>query len=302
MRVGVAGSSGLIGRSLVAALRARGDEVIPFVRPTTSTAPGTGLTWDPSSSRLNPADLEDARLDAVVNLAGAGIGDRRWNAGRRAEILNSRVRSTALLVQSLAQLSVKPFLLNASAIGFYGSQGDEVLDEGATRGRGFLAEVCEAWEREALRYQEVEGMVAIARTGIVLDRSGGALKRQLPLFRIGLGGRLGTGQQWVSPVSLFDEVRALQWILDNGQKGVFNICSPEPLRNTSLTALLSSALRRPAMAPVPAFVLRATLGSEMADELVLTSQRVLPRALLSAGFHFAHERPEDVISSALSLR
>ncbi|HEY7931477.1 MAG TPA: TIGR01777 family oxidoreductase [Acidimicrobiales bacterium] len=300
MRVGVTGSSGLIGRALVEALRAADHDVIFFRRPGAGVATERTIAWDPAAGTLARADLESANpLDAVVHLAGAGIGDRRWSTTRKAEILNSRVRSTTLLVDALAQLPTKPFLLSASAIGFYGSRGDDVLDETSGPGEGFLAEVCRAWEREAEHYRTLGGPVAVARTGIVLDLAGGALKRQAPLFRAGLGGRLGNGQQWVSPISLLDEVRALTWLVERQLPGTFNLCSPEPLRNVALTRIIGDALRRPTLMPAPAFALRAVLGAEMANELLLSSQRVLPSALLAHGFAFIHPRSDDLMRYAL---
>ncbi|MDE3007799.1 MAG: TIGR01777 family oxidoreductase [Acidobacteriota bacterium] len=300
MRVGVTGASGFIGRALVDALRAANHDVVLFVRPNGHRVSGPSISWNPAEGALNQQDLVDAGpFAAVVNLAGAGIGDRRWSAARKTQILHSRVRSTALLVDALNRLPVKPFLLNASAIGFYGSRGDEVLDEASDLGNGFLAEVCAAWEREAERYRELGGRVAIARTGIVLDHAGGALKRQLPLFRAGLGGRLGNGQQWVSPISLLDEVRALSWIVEHEVTGTFNLCSTEPLRNTTLTELLGDRLNRPTRAHVPAIALRAVLGAEMASELLLSSQRVVPSALVAQGFHFVHAESADLVTYAL---
>lgn len=303
MRVGLTGSSGFLGQALTRALQENGHETVPFRRPGSRAPSGASISWDPSHDVLSFQELENVGpLDAVVHLAGAGIGDRRWSTSRKGEILNSRVRSTALLVRTLSQLSAKPFLVSASAIGFYGSRGDELLDERANRGQGFLADVCEAWESEARRYAVAGGSVALARTGIVLDRRGGAFKRQVPLFQVGLGGRLGKGQQWVSPISLLDEIQALRFLLDHRLAGTFNLCAPEALRNDALTKLLGSALRRPARAHVPALALRTVLGAEMANELLLASQRVMPQTLLDAGFRFTHEHPTEIVAYALGAR
>ncbi|HUY43187.1 MAG TPA: TIGR01777 family oxidoreductase [Acidimicrobiales bacterium] len=300
MRVGVTGSTGLIGRALVKALQARGDEVVTFVRPGSHSTSTRAVAWDPAAGTLSSAELDSAGpLDAVIHLAGAGIGERRWSAARKREILVSRVRSTATLVASLSQRATKPFLLSASAVGYYGPRGDETLDETSPRGRGFLSDVCVAWEDEATRYTKAGGVVALARTGIVLDRRGGALAKQLALFRLGLGGRLGSGRQWLSPISLRDEVAALLWILDHRLEGPVNLTGPDPVTNRRFTGALAKSLRRPAFFAVPAFALSIVLGREGAKELVLTSQRVLPKVLTDSGFVFSDPDIDTEIASAL---
>lgn len=288
MRVGVTGSTGFVGRVLVTTLRERGDESVAFVRPGSKHEEAKSIAWDPAHGTLSTSDLESAGpLDAVVHLAGAGIGDRRWSRTRRREILDSRVRSTSTLVASLSTLEAKPFLLSASAVGYYGPRGDETLIEDSPRGTGFLADVCAAWEAEAMRYANAGGKVALARTGIVLDRRGGALKKQLPLFRLGLGGRLGSGRQWLSPISMNDEIAALLWILDHRLEGPVNLTGPQPVTNREFTKALATVLRRPAVFAVPAFALSVVLGREGARELVLTSQKVLPKTLVDSGFKFS---------------
>jgi len=300
MRVGVTGASGLIGRGLVEALQDRGDEVVSFVRPGSTSATTSSITWDPSSGILSTSELDSAGpFDAVVHLAGAGIGERRWSAARKHEILGSRVRSTATLVASLSQLANKPFLLSASAVGYYGPRGEETLDETSPRGGGFLSDVCVAWENEATRYAQVGGVVALARTGIVLDRRGGALAKQLAIFRLGLGGRLGSGRQWLSPISLHDEIAALLWILDHRLQGPVNLTGPSPVTNRSFTLALAKALHRPAFFAVPAIALSIVLGREGANELVLTSQRVLPKVLTESGFKFSNPDIDAELASAL---
>ena len=208
MRVGVAGAGGFLGRHLIAALIERGDEVVAFVRPGGAPFAGPQIRWDPSRHAIDDGDLERAgALDAVVNLAGVGIADHRWTPARRAEVLSSRVNATRLLVESVcASKADSPFLASASAIGYYGPRGDDVVDESSSRGTGFLSDVCAEWE-DAATSGGGDRPVALLRTGIVLSANGGALARQLPLFRWGIGGTLGDGRQWMSPISLVDLVR-----------------------------------------------------------------------------------------------
>ncbi|MGH3732370.1 MAG: TIGR01777 family oxidoreductase [Acidimicrobiales bacterium] len=290
MRVGVTGASGLIGSDLVASLRERGDSVVPFVRPTTVQPTESCVRWDPSSAYVDETGLRNVgRLDAVVHLAGAGIGDRRWSANRKAHILSSRIESTLLLDHVASSLPEGVgFVASASAIGWYGNRGDEELDETAARGDGFLADVCHQWEG-ATELLETRGTpVAHFRSGVVMSTRGGALKKQLPLFRYGLGGVLGSGDQWTSPISLVDEIRAILWIIDHQLTGSINLVSPTPVTNRDFTRALASTLHRPALLTIPSFALRAGLGREMAIELLLWSQRVTPRRLLESDFVFDH--------------
>jgi uncharacterized protein len=302
MRVGVTGASGLIGSSLVAALRERGDSVVTFVRPASRVDVGDTVRWDPARHLLDHDDLRRAGgFDAIVNLAGAGIGDRRWNAERKSEILSSRVSATSLLADVVKESpSGVSFIASASAVGWYGSRGDEVLDESSTRGEGFLADVCDAWENAALALSATGTTVARLRSGVVLSSRGGALPQQLPLFRVGVGGRLGSGRQWLSPVSLRDEVAAILWVLDHRLGGAVNLVAPTPLTNRAFTRDLAAALRRPGIFAVPAVALRATLGPEMANELILASQRVTPQSLLASGFTFADPDAPSAIAWALA--
>jgi uncharacterized protein (TIGR01777 family) len=301
VRVGVTGSSGLIGRSLVGALRERGDTIIPFVRPTTTTLGGDVVRWDPARGDVDDGDLKRVGgFDAVVHLAGAGIGDRRWSPTRKTEILASRVESTSFLARALGEVpdGVK-MLASASAIGWYGSRGDDVLDETSSKGTGFLSDVCEAWEKAALTFQE-RGTVALLRTGLVMSARGGVLKTQLPLFRWGLGGRYGDGTQWMSPVSLADEVRAILFVLDRELAGPVNLATPEAITNRDYTRELARELRRSAMLPVPKTALRLALGAEMSNELIFASQRVVPSVLQEAGFTFEHRDAAATIHWALT--
>ena len=301
MRVGLTGASGLLGRSLGAALAARGDEVVVLARPGSAPSTHPTIAWDPGHAAISP---EDARrlgeFDAVVNFAGAGIGDRRWSRTRRHDIRDSRLGLTRFLAELLARAGGQTHLVSASAIGYYGSRGDETLDEASTPGGGFLADVCVAWEDAARGYGVAGGDVALLRTGIVLDARGGALARQLPLFRLGLGGRLGPGTQWVSPISSRDHVRATLFALDHRLNGALNLVAPAPTSNAELTRALARALARPGALAVPSLALRLALGRQMADELLLSSQRVVPARLEAAGFAFEHPTVADAVRAALA--
>jgi uncharacterized protein (TIGR01777 family) len=303
VHVGVTGASGLIGGSLVAALHDRGDTTTAFVRPSTRAVTGNVVRWDPDHGNIDEGDLQRAGgFDVVVHLAGVGIGDRRWTPSRKREILTSRVDSTSLLVQALRELNQGVALLaSGSAVGWYGSRGDEILDEASPPGDGFLSDVCRRWEDATLPLHGEGTSVALLRTGIVVSSRGGAVKKQLPLFRLGLGGYLATGQQWMSPISLLDEVRALLWVIDHHITGPVNLCAPEPLTNAQFTQLFARQLRRPAFFRVPKVALRGVLGSEMADELVLASQRVVPRVLGESGFLFRHPDASSALNWALAL-
>ena len=301
MRVGVTGSSGLIGSALVRALRDRGDDVITFVRPGSPASGPSSIRWDPARESIDADDL--ARVggfDAVVHLAGAGVADRRWTESRRREIRDSRVRSTALLVGALRDLPAGVRVLaSGSAIGVYGSRADEVLREDSPLGHDFLADVCRDWEAEAVRLEMTGSRVALLRTGIVLSSAGGALRRQLPLFRLGLGGRLGTGRQWMSPISLVDEVRAIIWTIDGDLRGPLNLTGPQPLTNGEFTRALATRVHRPAPFAVPAVALALALGRDVAEGVVLASQRVVPTRLVESGFTFQHATADAMIASAL---
>jgi uncharacterized protein len=304
VRIALAGGSGLIGMALTVALRERGDTVTALVRPTSAVDVTNSIRWDPSRSEIEENDIRRVGgVDAIVNLAGAGIGDKRWNDKRKDVILSSRVLATNLLAQSFESLCPNGgHFVNASAIGWYGDRGDVELDETAARGTGYLADVCETWENTAAPLKDKGATVSFLRTGIVLSARGGALKKQLPLFRVGLGGRFGSGDQWMSPVSLLDEVRAILWTLDTKLAGPINIVGPTPLRNGAFAKALGQQLHRPSMFAVPAKPLEVVLGPEMAKELLLASQRVLPLALLSSGFSFTHLDAHQSLQWALSDR
>jgi len=285
MRVAITGSSGLIGRALRARLEAAGHQVTPVVRA--STAAGPAVWWDPDRGQIDAAGLEAARLDAVVHLAGAGIGDRRWSPARKNVILESRTRGTALLADTLAGLDHKPaVLISASAIGYYGERGDTVLDEHEPPGRDFLADVCVQWEAATAAARAAGIRVACTRSGLVQSRDGGMLPRVLPIFRLGLGGRLGSGRQWWSWISIDDEVRAMEFLLDHDVDGPVNLVAPNPVTNAEFTRILAGALHRPVVLAVPAVGPKVALGPEMAELLLFTSTRAEPSALLGAGFEF----------------
>ncbi len=287
MKVLVTGAGGLIGSHLVRLLRSRGDEVLVARRGGAPSA-GNEIRWDTAGGRIELPP--DAAIDAVVHLAGAGIGEKRWNPRIKAEIMDSRVNGTRQVVEMLAKHADRPLrLLSASAIGVYGDRGDEVLSEGSPAGKGFLAEVVQAWEAEAVRAEEAGHSVATLRTGIVLDSGGGALQKQLPLFKAGLGASLGSGRQWMSWIHRYDEVAAIAFLLDRPDiTGPVNLVAPNPVTNADFTRTLGKALSRPALLRAPGFALSTLLGGEMAHELLLSSQRVKPSVLESQGFEFLH--------------
>jgi uncharacterized protein len=290
----------MIGRAVVAALRERGDTVVSFVRPDTTTTTGEVIRWDPSRGLIDDGDLDrSGRFNALIHLAGAGIADRRWSTPRRHDILFSRTASTSLLASAFAS---KPpeVVASGSAIGWYGSRGEEILDEASSHGEGFLAEVCVAWEDAIAPLAKAGSKVAILRTGIVQDRFGGALRKQLPLFRLGLGGPLASGRQWLSPISLRDEVAAILHIVDQQLAGPFNLVAPAPVTNATYTRALGRALRRPAFFRVPPMALKLALGGDLAEEAVLASQRVVPARLSESGFRFADHDLTAILNWALT--
>jgi uncharacterized protein len=300
MRVGITGSSGLIGTALVKELRSRGDQVVIFSRNTHS-AGNDVIRWNPAEGTINRDDLDKVgHFDAVVHLAGAGIGDKRWSHGRKNEILWSRTKSTQLLAKELVG-GVSTFACG-SAIGYYGSRDNERLNEESTHGDGFLSEVCVEWEKAAEPLRGAGVALSYLRTGIVQSEDGGALAKQLPLFKLGLGGKLGSGKQWLSPISLQDEVRAIIWIVDNKMTGPFNLVAPEPLTNSDFTKELARFLHRPAFASAPEIALKMALGTELAESLLLASQRVVPTRLLESGFSFHSPNFQAILKEVVHLR
>ena len=288
MRIAVTGSTGLIGRAVVERLEASGHQAVRVVRPTASGGPpGDAIGWDPAQDTIDQQALEG--LDAVVHLAGEPIAARRWSPAQKQRIAASRVRGTALLAGALARLEEPPgVLVSASAIGYYGDRGDERLDEASSSGGDFLAGVCRDWEAAADPARGAGIRVVHPRTGVVLSRSGGALAEMLPFFRLGLGGRVGSGRQWMSWITLDDEVAALLWLLDADVEGPVNLTAPEPVTNRELTEALGRALRRPTLLPTPKPALWARLGRELTEALLYSSARVEPAVLRGRGFGFAH--------------
>jgi uncharacterized protein (TIGR01777 family) len=295
MRVLITGSSGLIGTALARALPAAGHSPVRLVR--SGGGEGT-VRWDPAAGTIDAAGLEG--IDAVVNLAGAGIGDRRWTDAYKTEIRDSRVRGTDLLARTVAGLEPKPsVLLSGSAIGIYGDRGDEVLDEASPVGDGFLAEVCVAWEAATAPAEGAGVRVAHLRTGIVLAAEAPALRKQLPLFKAFLGGRFGRGKQWQSWISIDDEVAAIVHLLTADVRGPVNLTAPNPVTNAEFAKTLGRVLNRPAVLPVPAFGPKLVVGRELADSLLFSSQRVLPTVLTGSGFTFAHPTLEPALRAEL---
>nr|WP_030679626.1 TIGR01777 family oxidoreductase [Streptomyces sp. NRRL B-1347] len=294
-RVAVAGASGLIGAALTRSLAAEGHEVVRLVRRAPRTA--AEVRWDPKAGRVDTAGL--AGCTAVVNLAGAGVGDRRWTDAYKREMYDSRVLGTKTLATAVASLDEPPrVFVNGSAIGYYGTTGDRAVDESAPAGEGFLPSMCVDWEAAARPAQDAGIRTVFARSGLVVARSGGAWGRMFPLFKAGLGGRLGNGRQYWSFIALRDEVAALRHLLARDElSGPFNLTAPTPVTNREVTAAMGRALHRPTLFPAPAPALRLVLG-EMAGD-VLGSQRVLPARLLESGFAFAHPTVDDAVRAAL---
>lgn len=283
MRIVVSGASGLIGRHLVAHLRNGGHEVLTLVRH--AEREPHEVQWDPSAGRLDPRRLTG--VQGAVNLSGAGVGDKRWTAQYKETILRSRTESTSTLVRALLALDEQPqVLVNASAIGAYGDGGSAVLTEDSPRGGDFLAHVVQEWEGATAPATDAGLRVALARTGLLANPVGGAFGQLLTLVRLGLGGPLGSGTQWWSPISMPDELAALEFLLTHDVSGPVNLVCPEPATNLAVTAALGAALHRPTVLPAPAFALRLALG-EFAGQ-TLASQRVVPQVLQDNGFEFRH--------------
>lgn len=293
MKVTVAGSSGLIGTALVAALRAQGHEVRRLVRR--QVAGRDEFRWAPEQGVLDSRAFDG--VDAVVNLCGAGIGDARWSGAYKQLLRDSRIGTTDVLARAVADRSV-PILVNASAVGWYGDTGERAVDETAPPGTGFLADLCRDWENATAPARTASTRVVLLRTGNVLAPRGGLLGRLRPLFALGLGGRLGSGRQYMSWISLEDELRAITFALtSDALDGPVNSTGPSPVTNAALTTALGEALHRPTPWIVPGFALRTLIG-EFAEDAVLRGQRVLPVALESAGFTFRHSTIGAALAAA----
>ena len=294
MRIAVTGASGLIGTSLVPALERSGHDVVRLVRRETSSRGES--RWDPGEAFVDREAL--GAVDAVVHLAGANIG-RRWTDEARREIMASRVEGTRTIAQLVATTEPRPALVCASGIGVYGDRGDEIVTEETPSGTGFQAEVVRAWESAADSAREAGARVVHFRQGVVLDRDGGALDRMLLPFKLGLGGRVGSGRQWWSWVALDDVVAGYAQALEGDLEGVYNLTSPNPATNAEFTKALGRALHRPTLFPVPGIAIR-TLFGEMGDEMLLRGQRAIPARLQAAGFAFAAPTLDEALARALA--
>jgi uncharacterized protein (TIGR01777 family) len=307
MKVAMTGATGLVGSALTKALTAENHTVIRLTRPQekkrTESTPGVvDFSWDARSgefSRASDSPLSSG-VDAIINLAGAPIVEGRWTDERKKLLHSSRIDTTRGLISAIAKLNPKPrVLVSASAVGFYGDRGDEVLSETSAPGAGFLADLAKEWEAEARQAQPLDVRVVSVRFGIILSKDGGALPPMMAPFKFGLGGKLGTGKQWMSWVALRDVVAIIRQALqDDLLAGPLNIVAPEPLRNAAFTEILAQVLHRPAMFAAPAFVLRLAMG-EMADEALLASERVVPEALLRHGYKFLHTDLRETLQTIL---
>ena len=284
MRVAVTGSHGFIGSALVPVLERDGHEVVRV-------------------PRRQDGDLDVAALDgaeAVIHLAGEGVAAKRWSPEQKRRVLESRTRGTTAVAEAMARMAPRPrVLLSGSAVGYYGDRRDEILTEEAGHGGGFLADVCVQWEASTADASAAGIRVAHLRTGIVVGRSGGALAKTLPLFKLGLGGRLASGKQYWSWISLTDELGAIRFLLEHEVSGPVNLTGPEPVTNAAFTKSVGRALHRPTFLPVPKFGPALLLGREAAEEVTFFSQRAVPRVLLDAGYEFRHQTVDDATSAEL---
>jgi len=300
MKILMTGSTGFVGTALCQDLQRAGHLVCRLMRPGTAAdksrrADGFDVNWNPATGELGGAAVG---ADAVVNLAGASIAEGRWTTERKKLLLSSRVDTTRALVQALSKMAARPrVLVSASGIGYYGSCGDQVLTEESPLGQDFLSRLGQEWEAEAAKAEALGIRVVRARFGMILAKRGGALPRMARPFLWGVGGKIGSGKQWMSWVTLQDVVGILRFALENGAaRGPLNVVSPQPVRNAEFTKVLANALHRPAFFPAPAFALRLLLG-EMGDELLLSSQRALPAQLEKLGYRFQHAELAEALAS-----
>ena len=296
MNILITGSSGLIGTALASHFRQQGHRVIPLGRDDS----GEPFSWNPTTGLIN---LDDSvHLDVVINLAGPGVADRRWSESRKKELLESRIAGTRLLSEALAHRDQKPTVfISASAIGFYGPRDDQQLDEKSERGDGFLAELASQWEKATAAAEQAGIRTVHARFGIVLSSEGGALTRMLLPFRLGLGGVIGTGQQYMSWIAIDDLIRCIEFIIEDGKlSGPVNLVAPQPVTNAEFTRVLGQVLHRPTLLPMPAFQARLLFG-EMAEEILLTGARVIPARLMDAGFQFEYADLQAAIRKVLKV-
>lgn len=294
LKVGISGATGMIGSALVEALEAEGAEVRTLSRGDSGTH-----RWELEGVGEGGGAIEEGfleGLDLLVHLAGENIGSGRFTESRKAALKASRVDTMALLAREIERGKTRPAqLITASAVGYYGDRGDEILDESSAAGSGFLAELCAEWEAAALKVKELGVAVSIARIGLVFAERGGLLERLRPLMRTGLGGALGDGSQWMSPIHIDDLIAALLFIAKEKIEGPVNLVAPEPLTNAEFTRVYADVLRRPAVMRAPRWALGLVLGKETSAELLFSSQRVRPRVLLEAGFKFRYETAEDAL-------
>ena len=284
----VTGATGLIGSALVGQLRSDGYEVKKLVRRPVRNS--DEIFWNPSLGEINLTALDGT--DAIIHLAGAGVGDKRWSAAYKSEILNSRLLGTTTIAKAANELGVKKFI-SASAIGYYGETGNRAVTESDRGGEDFLSVVCREWEAAADLAGEIPTIKL--RTGLVLDPTGGALGRMLPLFRFGLGGKLGSGKQWWSWITLHDQIRAINFLLNSKITGPVNLTAPNPVTNQEFTAALARAMHRPAIFPAPAFALRLALGGFSTE--ILGSKKVMPKVLTDAGFEFDYPHVSNALTA-----
>ncbi|WP_417396577.1 TIGR01777 family oxidoreductase [Gimesia chilikensis] len=299
MKVLISGSSGLVGSALSQRLEAEPDcEIVRLVRKQSPDTQQTSVVWNPAEGQLEPQAFDG--VDVVVHLGGVNIAGKRWSPEVKQKIFNSRFQSTSLLATKLATLEQKPSVfLCASAVGFYGDRGEERLDEASPRGEGFLADVCQAWEQATQPAQDAGIRVVNMRFGMILDRKGGALGQMLTPFKMGVGGRLGSGKQYWSWIALPDVIDALQFCLNHSElAGPVNFVAPDEVTNLEFTKTLGKVLSRPTCLPVPAWGVKTAFG-EMGQELMLTSARVVPKKLIEAGFQFQYPQLEDAFRSVL---
>jgi uncharacterized protein len=295
MRVVIAGSSGLIGNALVALLRQAGHDVLRLVR--SSAGAPDERSWDPASGILDVATLDG--VDAVVNLCGSPMANRRWSGEVKQTIRDSRIGPTEVLAAAVAEHRV-PILVNASGVGYYGDTGDREVDESAPMGSGFLAQVCRDWEAATTAAERAGTRVVRMRTGLVISPSGGLMGQLKPLFAVGLGGRLGNGKQYMPWISLEDEIGAIRFALEHNElSGPVNFSGPHPVTNAEFTKAVGEAMGRPTPLPVPAFALRLALGAELVDEMALIGQRAVPAALRTHGYPFQHTTLPEALKAAL---
>lgn len=297
MDVAITGASGLIGRALSASLQSDGHRVLRFQRG--GVTAGDTIGWDADAGRIDAPALEG--LDAIVHLAGEGIGEHRWTAEQKRRIRDSRVRGTAVLAAAVASRERRPHVLvSGSAVGYYGDRDSEVLTEESAPGDDFLAQLCVAWEAETAPATEAGVRTVLTRTGIVLDAHGGALQRMLLPFKLGLGGRQGSGKQWMSWIALADEVGAIRFAIENDAvSGPTNLVAPNPVTNAEFAATLGRALHRPTFLPTPLLPLKLRFGAELVDTLLMVSQRVAPAQLEAAGYQFRFDSLEAALRAVL---